>query len=58
MGYSVGDAQVSTKHAGFVVNNGNATAGDVLTLIGDVIRIVKENTGVTLEPEVRILPKE
>ena len=35
-GYSVGDAQVSQKHCGFVVNKGEATAADVLTLIKDV----------------------
>ena len=55
MGYTVGGAQVSEKHAGFVVNKGGATAKDVLTLIADVVRIVKEKTGVTLEPEVRII---
>lgn len=55
MGYSVGGAQVSEKHAGFVVNKGNATAEDVLTLIGDVQRIVKEKTGVELKPEVKRL---
>lgn len=55
MGYSVGGAQVSEKHAGFVVNKGNATAEDVLTLISDVQRIVKEKTGVELEPEVKRL---
>ena len=53
-GYRVGGAQVSVKHAGFVVNSGNATAEDVLRLIGDVRRIVYERSGVMLEPEVRI----
>lgn len=55
MGYSVGGAQVSGKHAGFVVNKGGATAQDVMTLISDVQRIVKEKTGVELEPEIKQL---
>lgn len=53
-GYTVGGAQVSEKHAGFVINKGGATADDILTLMEDVRRIVKEKTGVTLEAEVRI----
>ena len=53
-GYMVGDAQVSTKHAGFVVNVGNATAADVLRLIGEVQEKVYAHAGVRLEPEVRI----
>lgn len=53
-GHSVGDAQVSTKHAGFVVNTGNATAEDVLQVIRDVQAAVKEQFGVTLETEVRM----
>ena len=55
MGKTVGGAQVSEKHAGFVVNRGGATAKDVLDLIKLVQDTVKEETGVTLEPEVRIL---
>lgn len=54
-GYSVGGAQVSEKHAGFVINKGGATASDIITLINDVARIVKEKTGVEIEPEVRII---
>ena len=54
-GFSVGGAQVSEKHAGFVVNKGGATAADVLTLISEVQRIVKEKFDVNLQPEVRIL---
>jgi UDP-N-acetylmuramate dehydrogenase len=54
-GYRVGGAQVSEKHCGFVVNRGGATAEDVLTLMEDVNRIVKEKFGVGLEPEVRII---
>lgn len=53
-GYSVGGAQVSTKHAGFVVNTGGATAQDVLQVIADVRARVQERFGVTLEPEVRL----
>ncbi len=55
-GYSVGDAEVSTKHAGFVINNGNATCADVLKLIEDIQKKVKEETGYFIEPEVEILP--
>ena len=54
MGYTVGGAQVSTKHAGFVVNAGNATAADVRQLIADVQDRVLETSGVHLEPEVRM----
>ena len=53
-GYRVGGAQVSEKHTGFVVNAGNATAADVLQLIGDVQQRVRERFGVELEPEVRL----
>ena len=53
-GLSVGGAQVSTKHAGFVVNTGNATAADVLALIAEVQARVLANSGVQLEPEVRL----
>ncbi|NCD08124.1 MAG: UDP-N-acetylmuramate dehydrogenase [Negativicutes bacterium] len=53
-GYTVGGAQVSTKHAGFVVNVGDATAADVLRLIGEVQDKVYAHAGVRLEPEVRI----
>ncbi len=54
-GYSVGDAAVSEKHCGFVVNKGNATARDVLTLIEDVKRIVNDKFGVMLETEIRLI---
>lgn len=54
-GYSVGGAQVSEKHSGFVINKGNATASDIFTLISDVQRIVYEKFGVKLETEVCIL---
>ncbi|MEE1115184.1 MAG: UDP-N-acetylmuramate dehydrogenase [Eubacterium sp.] len=54
-GYRVGDAQVSEKHCGFVINRGDATAEEVRTLIRDVQRIVEEKFGVRLETEVRFL---
>lgn len=54
-GLKVGGAMVSEKHAGFVVNAGNATAADVLNLIEEVRRRVMEVHGVTLTPEVRII---
>ncbi len=53
-GHSVGDAQVSTKHAGFVVNTGDASAADVLQVIRDVQAAVKQQFGVELETEVRM----
>lgn len=53
-GLSVGGAQVSTKHAGFVVNTGGATAADVLGLIAEVQDRVLADSGVPLEPEVRL----
>lgn len=51
-GKAVGGAAVSEKHAGFVVNKDNATAKDVLDLIEEIKKTVKENDGVLLEPEV------
>ena len=54
-GYRVGGAEVSTKHAGFVINAGGATCSDVLALISDVQKKIKEETGFSLEPEVEIL---
>ena len=54
-GMGVGGAQVSEKHAGFLVNRGNATADDVRRLIDLVQRTVLRETGVTLEPEVKFL---
>lgn len=55
MGHSVGGAQVSGKHAGFIVNKGGATAKDVLDLIEYVQKTVKDKFGVDLEPEVRLI---
>ena len=54
-GYTIGGAQVSEKHAGFVINRGNATATDVLTLMKNVTDIVLEKNGVLLEPEIRVI---
>ncbi|MBR6694920.1 MAG: UDP-N-acetylmuramate dehydrogenase [Oscillospiraceae bacterium] len=54
-GYSVGGAQVSEKHAGFVINKDNATFSDVMSVIEDVRRIVKEKTGYVLECEPVII---
>ncbi|MGN1411469.1 MAG: UDP-N-acetylmuramate dehydrogenase [Oscillospiraceae bacterium] len=54
-GLSVGDAQVSEKHCGFIINKGNATCDDILKLTDKVIQIVKEKTGYTLELEPKIL---
>lgn len=53
-GYQIGGAAVSTKHAGFVVNVGTATAMDVKRLLREVSDIVFERTGIELKPEVRI----
>ena len=57
-GLSCGDAQVSTKHAGFVVNTGHASAKDVLQVIHEVQKRVEKAHGVHLEPEVRIVGED
>ncbi|MCR4747333.1 MAG: UDP-N-acetylenolpyruvoylglucosamine reductase, partial [Clostridiales bacterium] len=54
-GCSIGGAQVSEKHAGFVINTGGATSADVLALMDHIKKTVKEQKGVELEPEVRII---
>ena len=54
-GYSVGGAMVSEKHCGFVINKGNATAEDVVSLMKHVTEVVQEKYGVTLESEVKFL---
>ena len=54
-GYSVGGAQVSEKHCGFVINKDNATFDDVITLISDVKDAVYRNSGVKLEEEIKII---
>ena len=53
-GYQVGDAAISTKHAGFAVNLGNATAQNVRELLQQVSDKVFENSGIRIEPEIRI----
>ncbi|WP_295208523.1 UDP-N-acetylmuramate dehydrogenase [Ruminococcus sp.] len=55
-GYTVGGAQVSEKHCGFVVNKGGATTEDILSVIRHVQNTVKEQTGYMLECEVKIIP--
>jgi len=57
-GARIGDAQVSEKHVGFIVNLGAATARDVLELIDHVRRAVLRNSGVLLEPEIRIVGED
>lgn len=54
-GFTVGGAQISEKHCGFVVNKGGATAEDVRNLICAVQKKVQEDAGVKLEPEVKFL---
>lgn len=57
-GYSIGGAQVSGMHCGFIVNKGNAVAGDVIALIELIKRTVKNKFGVDLETEVKIVGEE
>ena len=52
-GYSVGDAQVSEKHCGFVINKGQASAAQILQLIEDVKERVLADSNILLEPEVK-----
>lgn len=54
-GYSTGDAQISDKHSGFIINRGNASCSDVLELIGHIRKTVKDRFNVELEPELRIV---
>ncbi|MDH5099965.1 UDP-N-acetylmuramate dehydrogenase [Lactobacillus kefiranofaciens] len=57
-GKKIGGAQDSTKHAGFIVNKGGATATDYLNLIHLIQRVIKEKFGIDLHTEVRIIGKE
>ncbi|MDR1600644.1 MAG: UDP-N-acetylmuramate dehydrogenase [Oscillospiraceae bacterium] len=57
-GFAVGGAMVSPTHAGFIVNRGGATAREVIALRDEVVRRVLDNSGVTLEPEVRVIGDE
>lgn len=54
-GYTIGGAQVSEKHAGFIINTGNATFSDVIKLMEQVKAVVYQKYQVELEPEVRII---
>lgn len=54
-GYCVGGAQVSAKHAGFIINTGNASANDVLELIDTITKAALEKFGVKLQPEIRVV---
>ena len=56
-GLRVGGAQVSEKHAGFVVNTGGASFSDVLRLMEEIRERVYAASGITLEPEVKIIEK-
>ncbi|MDY6084738.1 MAG: UDP-N-acetylmuramate dehydrogenase [Dialister sp.] len=57
-GFSVGDARVSEKHAGFLINDGHASCRDMMALIAEVQRQVKEAYHVDLRPEVQIVGEE
>ncbi len=57
-GLSVGGAQVSEKHSGFIINRGGATASDIISLMKLVQNTVYDRFGVMLEPEVRIVGEE
>lgn len=54
-GFSIGDAEVSSKHAGFIVNKGKATAEDVLKLVEYVKKIVYEKTSKNIELEIEVI---
>lgn len=54
-GYSIGGAEVSEKHAGFIVNKNNATSTDILDLIRHVQKIVKEKTGENIKLEIEVI---
>lgn len=57
-GFSVGDAAVSEKHAGFLINRGHATCAEMLALMEEIRKRVEAAYGVTLEPEVQIIGEE
>ena len=57
-GYRIGEAEISTLHAGFIVNKGNATAEDVLKLMQYIKEKVKEKFNVNIEPEIRIIGED
>ena len=57
-GVGIGGAQVSEKHAGFIINRGNATSSDVIALLKLVSDTVFEEKGVRLEPEIKIVAEK
>lgn len=57
-GCSIGGAQISEKHSGFIINKGGATAADILNLIYHVQKVIKDNYDVALEPEVKIIGED
>ncbi len=57
-GFRIGGAQVSPKHAGFIVNAGGATAADVLALIDHIRKVIRVQYGVELVPEIRVIGEE
>lgn len=57
-GETIGGAEVSVKHSGFIINKGGATASDIINLIKLVQKRVKEHSGIDLETEVRIIGKD
>ena len=57
-GYRVGDAEVSTKHAGFIINKGNATSKDVLSIVNHIKKSIKEKYNIDLDLEILVLGEE
>ncbi len=57
-GFNVGDAEISTKHAGFIINKGKATASDVLELVDYVKKQIKEKFNIDIELEILVIGKE
>jgi UDP-N-acetylmuramate dehydrogenase len=54
-GFTVGGAQISEKHSGFIINIGNATGNEILVVISEVQKRVKDKYGIDLELEQRII---
>jgi len=57
-GFAIGGAQVSEKHAGFVVNRGGASCEDVKRLMAHIQAAVFQRSGITLEPEVKLITEK
>ncbi|MBI3014583.1 MAG: hypothetical protein HYY65_05900, partial [Candidatus Tectomicrobia bacterium] len=53
-----GGAEVSTRHANFIVNRGGATAADVMVLMTEIVERVRLHSGIVLEPEIRLLAEQ